>query len=307
MHDESEKKMKIFIRMRGGLGNQMFQYAYAYLLSKKNTNSHIVFDIREYEKYYWPFSVINFNLSTKWVSFSEGKLIYDFSIKRYHLYQKIYSILKGTAPSSIRKKDLKKNYLFSGTYCDLPSITPNKDCYLYGYFQNVDLLNPIRDELCKEFSIDTEKTRKFLKLIQKNPILLSIRVLSEAEERHAYKENKLSDKDYYFNCLKKLDAKKQRQLVIMSNNIPKIKKEYKFENCYKKVVYVEDCNPNEQIEIMKRCKDFIISNSTFSWWGAYLGSYLNKGVVYVPRIWYKNDDIKKTKLFFDEMIVVDEI
>ena len=43
--------------------------------------------------------------------------------------------------------------------------------------------------------------------------------------------------------------------------------------------------PHEQMWLMSMCDDFIISNSSFSWWGAYLSRNLNK-VVIAPETWF---------------------
>ena len=51
--------------------------------------------------------------------------------------------------------------------------------------------------------------------------------------------------------------------------------------------YIEDYGKFEdyqELMIMSRCRNFIIANSTFSWWAAWLCSYENK-VVIMPRVW----------------------
>lgn len=56
------------------------------------------------------------------------------------------------------------------------------------------------------------------------------------------------------------------------------------------MVYVDLNNPDyEELRLMYSCKHFIISNSTFSWWGAYLGSYDGK-IVLAPYRWNLSDE-----------------
>lgn len=57
------------------------------------------------------------------------------------------------------------------------------------------------------------------------------------------------------------------------------------------VTYMNNYLPHEQIWIMSMCDNFIIANSSFSWWGAYLSRKKNK-IVIAPEIWYGPDGPK---------------
>lgn len=54
------------------------------------------------------------------------------------------------------------------------------------------------------------------------------------------------------------------------------------------VTYLEGYKPEEQLWIMSMCHLFIISNSSFSWWGAYLSRY-EKKTVFAPETWFGPD------------------
>lgn len=301
--------MKIIIRFRGGLGNQLFQFSYAYHLLKQTSNACLVFDIREYKRYYWPFSLTNFLKNVDYTINTKSKLKYDFSIKKYHIFQKIYSIFKKHSYNSLKSKYINKGFLFCGTYCDNFLIKSNQDLYLYGYFQNSDIINPFRNELYEIFSLNKiSKTFSYYSnIIKDGAVAISFRFFSEIEQKHPKKENTLTNKDFYIKSLDLLKKSNEiTQIVVFSNDIQKVKGLNILENYSEDIVFVEKCLPEEQLELMKKCKNFIISNSTFSWWGAFLGTTNKNGKVYAPPIFYKNTPTSKTKLFFKNLIIVDE-
>ena len=69
-----------------------------------------------------------------------------------------------------------------------------------------------------------------------------------------------------------------------------------------KTVYYMDHNDitenYEDLRLMTECKHFIIANSTFSWWAAYLGKFADK-IVIAPKKWLMNND---TDIILDSWI-----
>ena len=296
----------IFIRIRGGLGNQMFQYAFAYMLSKAYNYSRFVFDIREFDNYYWPFELNQFNLPKNF-ELSNCKLKYDQKINNYHIYQGIYRRLFHKSPISLKRNLIKKGYLFCGQYCEMPPQNLPDNIYLYGYFQNANLLNDVREELVNVFAMNkkTKQVTNYLKKLKSDSVSINVRFAKEIEiankEKYVY-----SSKDYYIRLANDIKRRRNKnvQLVISSNDIESIKKEGWFSD-FDDVIYIDNCSPIEQLEIMKHCHDFILTNSTFSWWIGYLGSYNKNSIVYAPNIWFQGQEVSDTKIAFDEMKIVE--
>lgn len=88
----------------------------------------------------------------------------------------------------------------------------------------------------------------------------------------------LVSKEYVFEALKKIPEAKT--CFILSDDISWCKQNLKKEN----FVYVDNPVAGESLWLMSLCNHFVISNSTFSWWGAYLSKYKNKKVIH-PSVW----------------------
>ena len=100
--------------------------------------------------------------------------------------------------------------------------------------------------------------------------------------------------DYYQKALSKFDSK--RQVVIFSDDPQWCVEQKLFES--DRFIVSSGNDPYVDLYLMTRCSDFIIANSTFSWWGAWLA---NKGKVIAPKKWFgPNNSHLNTKDLYPE-------
>lgn len=96
----------------------------------------------------------------------------------------------------------------------------------------------------------------------------------------------------YFNKAAKLIVNETDKFICCSDDIEWCKKQFGERYLGKDIIYIESQPIYIQFYIMTLCHNIIISNSTFSWWAAYLNIHTNKKVFY-PKHWYYSYDKKK--------------
>ena len=92
--------------------------------------------------------------------------------------------------------------------------------------------------------------------------------------------------DYYERALQHflLDA---TEFFIFSDDIAWCKQQRLFQDLPKKV-FVEETNEIKSLAMMSTCLGgMICANSSFSWWGAFLGAHKERAVVIVPKDWFR--------------------
>lgn len=92
----------------------------------------------------------------------------------------------------------------------------------------------------------------------------------------------LTETDYYQRAMTEFP---DRKFLVFSDDIEWCKQQEIFKDCeFTHSTELEDLN------LMMHCNGHIIANSTFGWWGAWLG----KGKVIAPKLWY-SDGVERTK------------
>ncbi len=301
----------IILKVIGGLGNQMFEIAFARMLSLE-FNEKIYLDLSVYKKYkIRDFSISNLKISDSIEYIEDAKLpvlkrVYlKLSQKTYHVYQKIVKI--GTGSDRIGNKSyetLKKKGLYYNfdVYYYKPSKSNSKIKCLYGYFQSEEYFKKYKQQIVEELKVKvppTEKEKMLLDEIKScNGVGISMRLGDD------YVKSSLLNvcrEDFYYKGMDYIYNKnKDAVFYIFSDDIDRAKKQFNFKY---PVRYVEGFKDYESLRLMYSCKHFVISNSSFSWWGAYLSSSPDK-IIVAPSKWYSNS--KETpNIYLDDMTLID--
>ena len=173
---------------------------------------------------------------------------------------------------------------------------------LVGYFQSEKYFKHIEDDIRKLFGPKEAALSCWASSqhLFDNPIALHIRrgdFLINSVHHH-----NLSMK-YYEEALNQFDS--DRQVIIFSDDTDWCKAQPLFEG--DRFLVCEGGGPYTDLYMMSTCDDFIIANSTFSWWGAWLSRNKEKVVIYPDR-WFGPNNIDKSTadLFPPEWRMINE-
>jgi len=154
------------------------------------------------------------------------------------------------------------------------------DVSLTGYFQTDRYFDHIADEIRKDFTFKKKIRDECKEIVEEvfdqDPIALHIRrgdFLINSGNHHNL------SLDWYEKALKKFDP--DREVIIFSDDIFWASAQELFGP--DRFIISDGNSSYHDMFMMTQCSDFIIANSTFSWWGAWLA---NTGRVIAPSKWF---------------------
>ena len=297
----------IYIKLKGGLGNQMFEYAFAVALSNK-CNDEICLDLSGISnETHNVYSLNHFNIGdVKKVNCSKLPITKKISLKIINFILSRVGNKNAKTRYNLEKKYQKKFnkfglYICSDGYIDMNSCK-SKVKYADGYFQSEKYFKEYSSQIKDIFQVKTPKMKKnnelFSKIKNSNSACIHIR----RGDYTKFTNHLVCTIDYYKKGMKILKEKfPDIQFFIFSDDINWVKENIKFDY---DVNYVEGNNPNyEELRLMYTCKHFVISNSSFSWWAQYLSNNKDK-VVVAPSKWFNNSN-QVSDIMMDEWIKID--
>jgi hypothetical protein len=278
---------KKIVKLNGGLGNQMFQFAFAYVLAKK-IDAQILFDFSYFDESDCEAALIRnyelaaFNLECKAAQEEDLKLVNlsDCRSKVEKILGDIFKIKKFKSQKNIIRQS--SAYKFDKKY-----FSPDK-YYYEGYFQNENYFKDYKADLIKCFSIKEElddKNSSTLKVIQSTEsVSLHIRrgdyvTLQCVNEFHG-----LCSLEYYKEAIDYIAQNvKSPHFFLFSDDIDWVVQNLKIDYPYTVVNFNKEKGWFD-LNLMKHCKHNIIANSSFSWWAAWLNENTDK-IVISPKQW----------------------
>lgn len=277
-----------YFQLKGGLGNQMFQYAAARALSlHRGIPLRVDFD-DPYKFVKREYGLDSFEVNVKHATKKELK-----NVKPLTKLQKYLAILTGKDPNQNLVTE-KKDYTYDKTFFETPD-----NSYLSGFWQNEKYFIKYRNIIIGDFKLKNEPeglNSYYLKHIntQLNSISVHIRRGDYVENPMALSSHGICDVEYYkkaYSFFEKLNT--NNFYYCFSDDALWVEENLWFiQN--KIIITNNDNNPAEDLRLMSNCKHNIIANSSFSWWGAWLNENPNKNVI-APSKWtnihYKPDII----------------
>lgn len=271
---------KNIVYLSGGLGNQMFQYAFAKSLQ---SNYNIEFEINTtfYNIIFKDQTSRKIGLNLFNLKFNDCK---DNIIQRIIL--KIKEKLSNIIPSN-NSTYYNENKVNHKNYNNL---NLKKKNYFRGYWQNSRYFESIKDDLKIDFSLDYNLKNLDPNTLKKITVTNSVCIHVRRKD-YLGTDLDVVDVNYYRNALKKLKSQSENlNFFIFSDDINWCNENLSFLPNSKLCSF----SVLNDFHLMSLCKYFIIPNSTFSWWAAYLSNYNNK-IVILPSKWHKTNN----KLLFD--------
>jgi hypothetical protein len=250
----------ITIKLMGGLGNQMFQYAYGFALAKHKKT----------------------NLSLDMSFFSEKKTA---TLRIFELEQ-----------LCITQKNIgQKPFLTK-----IPKIGNRLKPFLNyfeGYFQNEKYFTDYAEDIRKEFQF-----KENLQIPDGNTIAIHIRRGDYVKFADIHL---VCTPAYYENAIAYIQSNVENPVFyVFSEDLEWVRQNINIPSNSVFVNYYANAPSSHDMQFMSLCKHQIISNSSYSWWAAWLNKNPGK-IVVAPDKWFA--DGRETDIYTDNMVRISTI
>jgi hypothetical protein len=231
--------MRFKIILRGGLGNQMFQYAFGKSLSKKYN--------------------ANLYLSTNNLA--------DADVPRNYMLDEMFGIKSNEGSDIDWNLHITEPHPYvDGCELNYDNLEPG-NYIIEGYWQNENYFNNVKDELREDFKLEPIQTGE-------KSIIVQVRRMDFVNNQaHEY-----CNADWYKNAISEFDFD---IIYFISDDINWCKETFNYEN----MRFVLG-NEMDHFKHMYGSTKFVISNSSFGWWGAWWTDTEN---VICPAVWLPTD------------------
>ena len=272
----------IIVRIWEGLGNQLFQYAYARALKEKGLDVRL--DLKKaYDETFEKdprhdvrqVAIQNFNITLPEIDVEEygkyrylmresfeDKAMYEmakFGLWKYRFYEETIN-KKGAVP------------LYSAKTANIA-----RNCYIKGWFVDERYFKSIRQSLLKEI---TPKERMRVSGELKQALEYEESVSLHVRRGDFVKTKRALDIGYYKKAISYIRKHfKEPLFLIFSEDLDWVRRHLNVGDNY---IYINEdrkLQDYEELLIMSKCKYNIIANSTFSWWGAWLNRNPGKIII----------------------------
>jgi glycosyl transferase family 11 len=276
----------IIVCLRGGLGNQLFEYAFGRFLAHKHGT-----ELRINRWFYTSNNSARFR-----PGYDDGNpnrvmvlLVDHFNIfcEKYsdenwqckeeiaNCYPSLKYVTDNSSPSIEEVARLGENLILCGWWS-----------YQTDYLFEKQYMDVIRPELTLKCRIGDAGFEFAKRKIENslNSVAVHVRRGDYKDLQHIFT---LLPEDYYKRAFNLMEVNVSTpEYFVFSDEIDEVQRHFRFS---RDVHFVKTNTALADFELMRRCRHNIIANSTFSWWAAYLNANEDK-IVITPATYYGNKE-----------------
>ena len=293
----------IIAEMKGGLGNQMFQYAFAKSLALRN-NASLKIDATDYvhtvgdpKKGIRLFGLRYFNIEAGEATAEDLQKFSPYrsagflgSIRRY----------LNTFGDYRKKKFIiepKDNFFsFDGKMISQPI---KEDVYVSGFWQSEEYFRDYSEAIRKQLSVagspEGKNKEALEKIKEQNSVAIHVRHGDNATA--IAKSHGVLPMDFYKKAIEQIKNRVSDPVFyVFSDDIEWAKENLPKVDAMIAVDWNGDDKNHEDMRLMSACKHHIIANSTFSWWGAWLGFHKDQ-LVFAPKKYHQEGTVERRDFY----------
>ncbi len=293
----------IIVEIRGGLGNQIFQFAHGLQLANA-IGAQLKIDTRRLELIETGVTPRNlalgaFNFSAVHADRSELK-VFDLALSLGR-YPRLEGITKRLYPKMLGDFLIEKTF----SYVDsAPSMA--KRTYAQGYWQSEKYFSAISSELRSmlkpKLPLSQETNELLSEISNTNALCVNVR-RGDFTNNDGNNFHGLMGADYYTEATRLIQARNDVENVYIFSDDPEWCTHNLRLSPNQKVIDHKYAGPefSSYLQLMAGCKYFVIPNSTFAWWAVWLSGLKNREVV-APSRWFTDPSIDVSDLIPGEWL-----
>jgi len=269
---------KVIVRLKGGLGNQLFCYCAARSLSLKNNAELVIDDVSGFQrdtKYRRRYTLMHFSIPARMATPADR-------LEPFERYR------RGLAKWRSRRLPFEQRAYLEQEFRDfdprLLALRLEGDLYLDGLWQSeiyfTDIEEVIRQDLTIKPPTDRANQNMAARIAEcANAVALHVRWF---EAPVATESSRNVSGGYYQRVIAYVQAHVEQPHFFLFSDDPAAAalRILLPEGCYTVVSHnMSDELAYADLWLMSQCRHFITANSTFSWWGAWLGEKVGSLVI----------------------------
>jgi hypothetical protein len=284
----------IIVRMTGGLGNQMFQYAAALCLAEMR-RTETRFDLTWFDAYqlHQGFELGKvFGMPIPAPSEADYRRVLGWMGHprlRRHLWR------RSVRPIRPANFVVEPHFRFWPAFHDLPA-----DVFLDGFWQSEKYFLPAVNRIRSVFRFPLPLTGRNRELADRmtacSSVAVHVRRGDFVRDPAINAVHGLSSLEYYEAGIRRLlDRVQDPHFFFFSDDMDWVRANLRIDRPCSHVDHNRGAESFNDMHLMSLCRHHIIANSSFSWWGAWLGENPSQQVI-APARWFRQEDIDTTDL-----------